>query len=667
MIRIGIDCGGTFTDIVVIEDQKTTVHKIPSSPSNPIQSVLKGLQKFVDQGKECELRNGISPPVTLQDKSKSKCVLITTEGFEDLIELGREERQNPYSLDPGSLPSLISESGRIGIKERCLADGTHLLPLDNKELERVKALVKKAGPDTIAICLLHSYANPENEIKIKEGLEGLGVPIFLSHQVLPEMREYERSSATLLNALIQPEIEKYISSLEELESLSIKGLEFMQANGGVTTTTIAKQEPARLLDSGPAGGVVAAFKIAKQAGQNKVLALEIGGTSARIAFCDGSIPLTRERRHQGYPLPLPSVDIVDIGPGGGAIAWVDGNGLLRVGPESAGIDPGPICYGKGDQITLCDAYVFLNRIDPDNFLGGEMILKTEKISPALDKIGEEMKKKGGTRPSNEEIAEGIIRIANASLAGGIRTASQERGCNPADLTMVAYGGAGPLHACDLAKSLRISRVIVPPHPGVLASFGILGADLIEDSSRTVLLNSSQSRISGLIVKNFKEMKSQVREKLMGQSEGKAKIEFQEFVDLRYPGQSREIRIPYSRNFIKAFHKEHHAVYGHSDPTLPVEIVAVRIRGRIRNPVTEQPSQKSKSKNPPGKALIQERSIYLGGDPTPTPYYLRSLLGAGNQLPGPSIVMEYSSTTLISAEFEAEIDQWDNLVIENKGK
>ena len=663
MIRIGIDCGVTFTDIVVVDDQRVSTHKIPSSPSDPMKSILEGLQKAVTPGQECILRHGASLPVSLLSRKDLKCVLITNEGYEDLIELGREERPETFTLDSAANDPLIPAASRLGIKERCAADGSQLVSLEQKELDRIKGLVKKAGPDAVAVSLLHSYANPESELKIKAHLEDLNIPIFLSHQVLPEFREYERTCATAINALIQPEMDKYFTSLEKLDSPQVKHLEVMQSNGGVTPLHIARQEPVRTVDAGPAGGVAGAFKAAKAADLKKIAALEIGGASAGICLCEGGIPSTREKEIGHLPVALQSVDIHQIGSGTGSVAWVDEEGLLRMGPAAADREAGPICHGKGDLITLCDAHVFLNRIDPDNFLGGEMILQTDKIPAGLGKLAEEMNTKGGSKPAIEEIAEGIIRIANAGMSKEIRVFAQKKGCNPADMALVAYGGAGPLHACEIAGSLGISKVLIPLHPGVLSAIGILNADLVEDTARTVLLSSETSRVSSSIVKNFRELKDIVREKLKGESEESPKIEFEEYVDIRYPGQASEIKIPYSRNFIQAFHKEHHFIYGHSDPTLPVEIVTVRVRGRIKNSEPEIQKQKLKGKNPPGKALLQERSLYFAGELIPTSYFLRSLLCPGNRIEGPAIIMEYSSTTLIPKGYEAQIDCWENIVIE----
>ena len=663
MIRIGIDCGVTFTDIVAVEDQRVFVHKIPSSPSDPIQSVLQGLQKLEKQGQECMLRHGTSLPAALLARKNLNCILITNQGFEDLIELGREDRPETFTLNPAGNEPLIPEPNRLGIKERCAADGTQIVPLEQKELDRIKGLIKKAKPDAVAVSLLHSYANPQSELMIKENLEDLKIPVFLSHQILSEFREYERTCATAINAWIQPEMDKYFSSLEKLDNPQIKTLEIMQSNGGITPLNIAREEPVRTLEAGRAGGVACAFKAAKQADQKKIVAFEIGGASADICLCEGGIPVTRKREVQHFPIALQSVDIHNIGAGTGSIAWVDEDGLLRVGPDSAGSEPGPICNGKGDRVTLCDAHVFLSRIDPDNFLGGEIILQTDKIPDALTKLAEEMSKNGGNKPTNEEIAEGIIRIANAGMSKEIRIFAQKKGCNPADMTLVAYGGAGPLHACEIAGSLGISKILIPPHPGVLSAVGILNADLIEDTARTLLLSSETPRVSSAIVKNFRELKDSVREKLKGDSEESPKIEFEEYVDIRYPGQSSELRIPYSRNFIQAFHKEHHFIYGHSDPTLPVEIVTARVRGRIKNSEPEIQKQRLKGKNPPGKALLQEKSLYFAGEHLPTSYFLRSLLCPGNKIDGPAIIMEYSSTTLIPSGFEAQIDPWENIIME----
>lgn len=662
MIRIGIDCGVTFTDIVIVDDQRVSVHKIPASPSDPMQSLLKGLQKFVKQGQECMLRHGTNLPEALLTRKNLKCVLITNEGFEDLIEIGRETRPETFTFDPTGTEPLITEQNRLGIKERCAADGKQLVLLDQKELDRIKGVIEKSRPDAVAVSLLHSYANPQSELRIKEHLGELSIPVFLSHQILPEFREYDRTCATVINACIQPEMDKYFSSLEKLDNPQVKTLEIMQSNGGVTPLNIAREEPVRTLSASAAGGVVGALRAANQAGQKKIAALEIGGASADICLCEGEIPATREREIRKLPVALQAVDVHNIGPGAGAVAWVDGDGLLRLGPKSAGSEPGPMCYGKGALVTLCDAHVFLNRIDPDNFLGGEMILQTDSIPVALGKLAEEMNKKGGNKPENEEIAEGIIRIANASMSKEIRVFAQKKGCDPADLALVAYGGAGPLHACEIAGSLGISKIMIPPHPGVLSAVGILNADLIEDTARTVLFSSDMPRVSTSIVKNFRELKDIVREKLKGDAEEAPKIEFEEYVDIRYPGQSSEIKIPYSRNFIQAFHKEHHYIYGHSDPSLPVEIVTVRVRGKIRNSDPDTQKQRLRGKTPPGKALLQERSVYFAGEHLPTSYFLRSLLCPGNRIVGPAIVMEYSSTTMIPIGFEAQIDPWNNIVI-----
>jgi N-methylhydantoinase A len=663
MIRIGIDCGVTFTDIVVVDEQKVSVRKIPSSPSDPMQSILKGLQKLVKEGEECILRHGTSLPAALLAKKNLKCILITNEGFEDILEIGRESRPETFSFDPIENEPLIPEKNRLGIKERCAADGNQLVPLEPKELDRIKGLIKKAKPDAVAVSLLHSYANPESELKIKEYLGDLKIPLFLSHQILPEFREYDRTCATVINTCIQPEMDKYFSSLEKLDTPKVKMLEIMQSNGGVAPLNISREEPVRTLEAGPAGGVAEALRTAKQTGLKKIAAFEIGGTSADICLCEGKMPSTRDREVQQLPVALQSVDISRIGPGAGAVAWVDEDGLLKVGPNSAGSEPGPMCYGKGDLVTLCDAHVFLNRIDPDNLLGGEMILQTDKIPAALGKLAEEMNKKGGNKPEIEEIAEGIIRIANAEMSKEIRVFAQKKGCNPADLALIAYGGAGPLHACEIAGSLGISKIMVPPHPGVLSTIGILNADVIEDTARTVLFKSDIPRVSTSIVKNFRELKDIVREKLKGDGEEAPKIEFEEYVDIRYPGQASELKIPYSRNFIQAFHKEHHYIYGHSDPSLSVEIVTVRVRGRIRNTEPDTQKQRLRGKNPPGKALLQERSVYFAGEHIPTSYFLRSLLCPGNRIVGPAIIMEYSSTTMIPAGFEAQIDPWENIVLE----
>ena len=492
MLRIGIDTGGTFTDFVVLDGDQVAVFKLPSTPDQPEKAVLAGLKRIVGEGREFLIQHGSTVATNaFLERKGAQCVLVTNMGFEDVIEIGRQNRPRLYNLTASRPKPLVSPKYRIGVKERSHWDGTKTVPLEKKSVDWVKSRVEQLKPESAAVVLLYSFLDPESENRLGEALESLGLPVSLSHQILPEFREYERTSTTLINAYVQPIMSRYLAGLTDDETACKGRLMVMQSNGGTISAETARKEPIRTLFSGPAGGVVGAFEIARQAGHEKIITFDMGGTSTDVCLCNGRIETTREAMIDHYPVSVQMIDIHSIGAGGGSIAWVDKGGLLKVGPRSAGADPGPICYGKGNEITVTDANLFLGRLDPDYFLGGELKLQPNRILPALNKLCRDLEESSQRSWDPREVAEGILAIANSQMERAIRVISLQRGYDTRDFSLVAFGGAGGSHACDLARSLLIPRILVPLNPGTLSASGILRSDIVRDASRTLVLTTDQ--------------------------------------------------------------------------------------------------------------------------------------------------------------------------------
>lgn len=667
MLRIGIDTGGTFTDFVVLEDDKVTVFKLPSTPNEPEKAVLEGISRIVKDREGYLLQHGSTVATNaFLERKGANCVLITNQGFEDVIEIGRQNRPGLFNLSASRPQPLVSVKNRIGVKERTAWDGSKLTALEEKSLEWMKGKVEQLKPESIAVVLLYSYENPENELRVAKALSGLRVPVSLSHQILPEFREYERTSTTVINAYVQPIMSRYLSALEKDELVKRGSLTVMQSNGGSISAMAASEEPVRTLFSGPAGGVVGAFEVAKLAGYEKILTLDMGGTSTDVCLCDGAIETTSESTIDHLPVSIQMIGIHTVGAGGGSIAWIDEGGLLKVGPRSAGAEPGPICYGRGTEVTVTDANVFLGRLDPEHFLGGEMKLFPEKISPALEELGKRLGgKEDGWKP--EQIAEGIVRIVNGQMERALRVISLERGYDTRDFTLVTFGGAGALHACDLAQALLIPRILVPLNPGALSAAGILRADVVQDVSQTLVLNTREEKHIERAEDGFKKLEAEIRRKMKSQGFTGKSVEIQQSVDARYLGQSYEINVPFGPNVIEAFHKRHEAVYGYSNKGLPVELVNLRIRASARHALPALPQHEAGEALPPPDAVIGEKMVGYRGADHPTKFLKREHLLCGNRIIGPAVILEYGATTFVPRDFEAKVDPWLNLVIEPASK
>ncbi len=479
--------------------------KVFSTPADPSQAIVDALERIGSRENFVLLHGTTVGTNTLLERKGARTALVTTAGFEDAIEIGRQARPKLYDFFFDRVEPLVPRKLRFGINERTAADGEILDEASAEELRGLKNQVAKAKPQSIAISCLFSFANPGNEMLVAQSLESLSVPLSISHQILPEFREYERTSTVVINAYLQPVMQRYLdnlaarlpasdSRLDEPDSLanpkagSLKlksaapRIFVMQSSGGITALATASREPVRTVLSGPAGGVVGAVATARASGFERIIAFDMGGTSTDVSVVEGEIKTASEAQIAGLPISVPMLDIHTVGAGGGSLARFDAAGVLRVGPDSAGADPGPICYGRGMQPTVTDANLLLGRLQPTRFLGGDFRLDVDRTR----RVTQEWLKKQRSTLGLEKFAAGMIRVVNATMEKAVRVVSIERGRDPRQFVLVAFGGAGGLHACDLAEALGIPRVIVPAFPGALSALGILASDVVKDYSRTVL-------------------------------------------------------------------------------------------------------------------------------------------------------------------------------------
>ena len=571
MIVIGVDTGGTFTDFVFKEGDRWGVYKLLSTPSNPAKAIIEGLRHIAD-GKDKKIVHGSTVATNaILERKGAKTALVTNKGFEDIIEIGRQNRSRLYDLAYRKEPALIPSDLRFGITGRILNSGEEHTPLDLEEAFRIIEEIKENNVESVAVCLLYSYVNPTHEQNIKEKLAPLGIPVSLSYEILSEFREYERTSTTVINAYVSPKMQNYIESLINYMD---KGdlLSIMQSNGGSISADTAIKESVRTILSGPAGGAVGAFELGKMAGFSKIITFDMGGTSTDVSLMDGRLSLATESRISGFPIRVPMIDIHTVGAGGGSIAFMDAGGALKVGPESAGADPGPICYGKGERITVTDANLYLGRIIPEHFLGGNMKIVRDRLDHSFDLLAKE------AGLSAVELAEGILSVANTAMEKAIRVISVERGFDPGDFTLVSFGGAGGLHAAFLARLLNIPKILVPANPGILSAMGMLMADVIRDYSLTIMRNQLNTNKDALL-EFFKELEQRGAKELEEEGIKEDRICIERYLDMRYQGQSFEIIVPFTDDYIQDFHMLHEKSYGYQNRDKTVEIVNIRVRAR----------------------------------------------------------------------------------------
>ncbi len=656
-MKVGIDTGGTFTDFVLLDGAKVRTLKLLSTPSNPAQAIIRGLEEILDN-EACEIVHGSTVATNaLLERKGAATALVTTKGFEDVIEIGRQNRPKIYCLFPSRPEALVPARLRFGVEERVLYDGSILVPLKTGGLKSLAARIKRAGAESVAVCLLFSYANPSHEKRIGRALEGLRLPVSLSHVILPEYREYERTSTTVVNAYLAPVMGRYLGDLER----SLHGgkqsrkLRIMQSNGGAVSARVAIRQPVRTILSGPAGGVVGAWQMACLAGFRDIITFDMGGTSTDVSLCRGEIRVTNESTIAHCPVGVPVIDIHTVGAGGGSIARVDDGGALRVGPESAGADPGPICYGKGDRVTVTDANLFLGKLDTGYPLGGSLRLRDGNLAAAFERLGRRL----GVR-SAATVAQGVIDVADASMESALRVISVERGYDPRDFTLVTFGGAGGLHALRLAASLSIPRVMIPENPGLLSALGVLLSDTVQDFSRTVMLKS-RSAVADIMEGCYLELERQGLAFLEAEGFSAGRIRLERWIDMRYRGQSYELSLPYSSRFERDFHRRHEQRYGYADPEREAEIVTLRVRARGVPPRPRITREKLGLRDPK-RALIREKEVFFEGRRRRTRVYERALLRPGNRINGPALIFEYSASTAIPPGYTCAVDPYRNLLI-----
>ncbi len=655
MVVLGIDTGGTFTDFILFDGENVKSYKTLSTPNDPSIAIINGLKKIIaDSDKKVLIHGSTVATNALLEGKTAKTALVTTQGFEDILEIGRGNRLDLYDIFVDSKPVLIPAELRFSLAERMNKDGEVVISLKDKDIQGLLDKIKMdKSIESIAVCFLFSFKNPGHEEMLGKRLQDLALPISLSSDILPEYREYERMTTTIVNALVSPIMTHYLTNLEsKLHNTKIR---IMQSNGGAISIGKAKRDAVHTILSGPAGGVLGAFEVAKQSGYTKIITFDMGGTSTDVSLCNGSIQTTSESMINNTPIKIPLIDIHTVGAGGGSIAFIDEGGALCVGPTSAGADAGPICYGKGEQITVTDAHLFLGRLDPEYFLGGHMPLYSER----LIKPFEEMSKTLGISPV--ELADGIIRVSNHRMVQAIRLISVERGYDPKDYTLVSFGGAGGLHACELMDDLSIPELIIPENPGLLSATGMILSNVVKDYSQSILLKTELLSTDEWD-ESFQKLIDRGLFDLLEEGFSREEMIIEKSLDIRYIGQSFELNVPLTDHYLSAFHNRHEQLYNYSNPMKPCELVTIRVKaiGITRKPpIREQVIEGSD----PKRAFIKEKEVIIHGDLVQAKVYSRDKLKAGNHTYGPAIIAEYSSTTVLLPNYFASMDSYGSLCIQ----
>jgi N-methylhydantoinase A len=560
MIRIGIDIGGTFTDFVIYHPEEGTLStfKLPSTPHNPAIAVLKGLQAVPDAAQAVIVHGSTVATNALLERKGARTAFVSTKGFKDIIQIGRQNRPSLYDWFADPPPPLASAELRFEIDERVEHTGLVSKPIEIDDIDNLVRALQVKRPESVAICLLFSYLHPQHEADLAERLRHAGFCVSCSSEVLPEFREYERSSTTLVNAYVSPKLATYLASLQS--ALPSAQLQVMQSNGGMSNISEAAHFGVRCILSGPAGGIIGASYVAhsmsqsnkRNTGKIQVITFDMGGTSTDVSLIDGIPSLTKESTVGGMPIALPLLDIHTIGAGGGSIASVDIAGALRVGPESAGADPGPACYGIGDSPTVTDANLVLGRILPDHFLGGKLRLDAKRAYRSIQRIGE------ASGLTAQRAALGVIEVINAHMERALRVSSVEKGYDPREFSLLTFGGAGGLHATDLARRMGIPMVIIPPIAATLSAFGMLAADFIKDYAQTVMVAGDANQ--QLLYQTIERLTRSGLTDLRQAGFQDERIQIEPSVDMRYTGQSFELNIPFSQTLEEDFAAAHQKVW-----------------------------------------------------------------------------------------------------------
>jgi N-methylhydantoinase A len=684
MIVVGVDVGGTFTDLILADlaRQKLTIHKTPSTPANPADGVVTGLHALCDKaGVSLAQIDSFFHGTTvgtnaMLEHDGAVTGMLTNNGFRDVLHIGRHQRPQHYSIMqdlPWQHRPLIRRRHRHTVAGRMDAQGNELEVLDEEAVREVAHRLAAQGVEAVLVGFLFSYVNPAHERRAAEILcaELPGVFVTTSADVAPQFREFERFTTAAMSAFIGPKVRRYINELQSrLEVEGLRGeLHVMTSSGGVATPEMIAQKPASTLLSGLVAGVRGGAWVGQHAGSQRLITLDIGGTSADIGIVvDGRLTEadTRSASIAGFPVMLPMIDIHTIGAGGGSIAYLDRGGAFRVGPESAGADPGPAAYGKGGDLpTVTDANLVLGRLAPQNFLGGEMTLDVEAAQRVIRKLADQL----GRNP--EETAEGALTVLNSNMANAIRSRTVQKGIDPRDFTLSGFGGAGPLHAAEVAGMLGVRRVLIPPHPGITSAMGLLTADLEYLALRTAFAVRGaidHARLTDL----FEAMEGELGAIFDRDNVPSEKRRMLREGELRYVGQGYELKVDFPDGQLdegaleqvwKAFHDRHRAEYGHAFEAAAIEIVTVKVRGIGEVEKLGRPPEATKTGQ--AEPLGQGRCVFRVEDQLrsfETPYYERSALPVGQSLEGPAILLQTDSTTVVPPGWHFETDRFGNVVM-----
>lgn len=653
--RIGVDTGGTFTDLVLaIPGQAPRAAKVASTPDDPARAILAGLAQLGEAADEIVHGSTVALNALLTGRV-ARTALITNAGFRDLIEVGRQDRPDLYALHPERTQPLVPRERRFTVGQRSWPDpgdgrgSTQILEIerpDDASLRELAERVRKSGAESVAICLLHSYADPAIEQRVARALRGLRIPITCSGELLAAYREFERFSTAIVDASLAPILSRYLAKLST--SLGDQRLSILKSAGGTVPAQVAAQHPARVLLSGPAGGVVGAAHAAREAGLGAIVTLDMGGTSTDVAFHDpeaGLVNATGGATVGGHPVALPTLDIHTIGCGGGSLVHVDTSGVLHVGPGSAGADPGPVAYGRGEQLTVTDALVHLGLVSEGGFLDG-FALEHDAVTRGFEALAKHL----GTRPA--QAAEAVLEVARAAMRRALGVMTMQRGHDPAQLPLVAFGGGGGLHAANLAASLGMPGALVPTLPGVLSAFGMVHAEATVDGTRTVLeplsaWGKTKRRQA------FAQLAKDGNTRLRQAGHAARSIDQECVLDVRYHGQSHELAIPECADPAAAFAERHEARYGWNLPGAVIELVHLRHRSSVRSEVAERRTPNPKARAAPKSAIRVVAMAHLGRR-AEVPRYVRELLEPGHRVKGPAVIEEFTATTIVPAGWRADV-------------
>jgi N-methylhydantoinase A len=682
-MRISIDVGGTFTDVVLIDDATGQIHytKVLTTHHNLAEGVIAGIDRILqmvaisfDQVDYLVHGTTIGTNALIERKG-ARTGLITTEGMRDILDIGRIERPDAglYDIFVDTPQPLVPRYLRREVKERVSAEGAVVIPLDEGTARQEVRFLKEQAVESIAVCFLFSFRNPAHEQRVREICQEMfpGATVSISSEIAPEFREFERTSTTVISAYLQPVLDRYLDNLEgQLKArYGQVDLRIMQASGGSMTTEDARGRAVNVVNSGPAGGALAAAYVGTLSGDEQIIGVDMGGTSFDIGLIDRGEPrVAPESQFEGFPVKIPILDVHAIGAGGGSLAWVDQGGALNVGPESAGSEPGPACYGLGgERPTVTDANLVLGRLNADYFLGGEMKLYPQLAGKAIQ---EHVAKPLGV--SLEEAASGIIRVVNANMVRGISVSSTERGFDVREFALLPFGGAGPLHAVELAEDLGMSRVVIPMYPSTLSAVGLLVANTRHDYV-TTMAKSQEDLVPGEVLAAFKELEAQGRAQLEAQNVPDDLTEIQWSADIRYAGQSYELNTPVTRQetltqadldeVIDRFHQLHYRIYAYGSAEETVEFINLRV-GAIGKVPKVSFTRREKAGSDPRAASKGSRSVYYPAHGfMDTPVYERDLLQPGNVINGPCLVEEIASTSVLTPGARGTVDEYGNIIVE----